>query len=106
MTVEEFAKDYFETVLQPDELLTEIQVPNSPPHTGTAYDKFVLIEGDMAILGAAVSITIGSKNGTCSNSRIALSAAASIPLRAKQAEKVLVGREIKDKLLEEASRVA
>ncbi len=106
MTVEEFAKDYFETVLQPDELLTEIQVPNSPPHTGTAYDKFVLIEGDMAILGTAVSITLGSKNGTCSNARIALSAAASVPLRAKQAEKVLVGREIKDNLLEEAGRIA
>jgi len=104
--VEDFLTDYFETVLKPDEILTEIQMPNPPPHTGTAYTKFTKRVGDMAIVGTAVSIILGSKNGTCKNSRIALGAVAPVPMRAKEAEKVLEGKELTDELLEEAARVA
>jgi len=106
MAVEDFFKDYFETALQADEILTEIQVPNPPPHTGTAYRKFSLLEGDYALVSAAVSITLSSKDDTCSDARIVLGAAASVPMRAKQAEKVLVGREVKDNLLQEAGKTA
>lgn len=106
MVIEEFSKDYFETVLQADEMLSEIQVPIQPPHTGTAYAKFTLIEGDMAIVGTAVSITLNSKDRTCNDARIVLGAVAPIPMRAKNAEKVLVGKKIEDDLLEKAAQVA
>jgi len=106
MAVEDFFKDYFETALQSDEILTEIQVPNPPPRTGTAYRKFSLLEGDYALVSAAVSITLSSKDDTCSDARIVLGAVASVPMRAKQAEKVLIGREIKDNLLQEAGKAA
>lgn len=104
--VEEFSTDYFETVLQHDEILTEIQVPNLPPHTGAAYTKFAKREGDMAFVGAAVSITLNARNGTCQDVRIALGGVASIPMRAKGAEKLLVGKRIEDNLLKEAAQVA
>jgi carbon-monoxide dehydrogenase medium subunit len=106
VTAEDFPTDYFETVLEHDELLTEIQVPNPPSHTGTAYTKFSKRVGDMAIVGTAVSITLGSKNGTCQDARIVLGAVASVPMRARGAERVLAGKEITDELLEEAARVA
>ena len=106
VAVKDFSTDYFETVLEPDEILTEIQVPNPPPHTGTAYTKFAKRVGDMAIVGTAVSITLSSKNGTCKDSRIALGAVASVPMQAKRAGKVLEGKEVTDELLEEAARVA
>lgn len=106
MAVEDFFKDYLETALEPDEILTEIQVPKPPLRGGTAYTKFSLQEGDSAIVGIAVSITLGPKNGTCSDARIVLGAAAPIPMRAKRAEKVLVGKGITDALLEKAAQIA
>ena len=103
---EDFSTDYFETVLESDEILTEIHVPNPQPYTGTAYTKFTKRVGDTAIVGSAVSITLGSKNGTCKDSRIVLGAVAPVPMRAKEAESVLEGKELTDKLLEEAAQVA
>jgi len=106
MAVEDFTLDYFETALKTGELLTEIQVPVVPPHTGTAYTKFTVIENDLPTVGAAVSITLGAGNGICQDVRVALSAAAPIPMRAKQAEAVLKGKKITDALLKEAGEAA
>ncbi len=106
MTVEEFPTGYFETALQLDEILTEIQVPTLPPRTGVAFRKFTMIEGDYAVVSVTVSITLNSKDEKCSEARIVLGAVAPIPMRAKRAEKVLVGREIKDDSLEDAAQIA
>jgi len=84
--LEDFSKDFFETILQADEMLTEIQVPKPPPHTGTAYMKFALMEGDSAIVGAAASITLEPGSGVCKDARIVLGGVAPVPLRAKRAE--------------------
>jgi len=104
--IEDFFLDYFETALEPGELLTEIQVPVVPPRTGTVYIKFNVIESDLATVGVAVSITLGSSDGVCQDVRIALGAAASTPVRAKQAEAVLRGKIITDNLLREAGQIA
>ena len=104
--IEDFFLDYFETALEPGELLTEIQVPAVPPHTSTAYTKFNVIESDLATVGVAVSITLRSNDGVCDDVRIALGASAPTPMRAKQAEEVLRGKEITDNLLTEAGQVA
>ena len=104
--MEEFSEDYLEVALEPDEMLTEIQVPTPPPHTGTAYEKLMVMKGDMGVVGAAVSITLSPKNGVCQGARIVLSNAASTPLRAREAEKRLIGKVVKDDLLIEAGEVA
>jgi len=106
MPVEDFCLDYFETALEVGELLTEIQLPATPPHTGTAYTKFNVIESDLATVGVAVSITLGAGDGVCQDIRIALGAAAPTPMRAKKAEAVLRGKKITDNLLKEAGEVA
>ncbi len=106
LPLEEFFKDYYETALQADEILTEIQVPNPQPRTGTAYTKFTIMDGDHAIVSVAVSLTLGSGDSVCSDARIVLGAAAAVPMRAPRAEKVLVGKRIKDDVIEEAARVA
>jgi len=104
--VEEFSKDYLEVALEPGEMLAEIQVPIPPPHTGTAYEKLMVMKGDMGIVSAAVSITLSGRNGVCKDARIALGSAASVPLRAEEAEKVLIGETINEGLLTKASQVA
>ena len=104
--MEEFSRDYLEVALKPDEMLAEIQVPTPPPHTGTAYEKLMVMKGDMGTVGAAVSITLSPGNGVCENARIALSNCASIPLRAKKAERRLIGQKVNDALPTEAGEVA
>ncbi|UCF56024.1 MAG: FAD binding domain-containing protein, partial [Deltaproteobacteria bacterium] len=104
--MEEFSKDYLEVALEPDEMLTEIQVPIPPPHTGTAHEKLMVMQGDQGIVGAAVSITLNAGSGVCKNARIAISNVDSIPLRAGDAERQLIGKVINDKLLDGACHVA
>jgi carbon-monoxide dehydrogenase medium subunit len=104
--IEEFFKDYLEVALEPGEILTEIALPNPPPYTGTAYEKLMVMAGDMGIVGAAVSITLEGRDGVCRDARIALGNAAPVPLRAKEAEKALIGKTITEDLLIKAGEVA
>jgi len=104
--VEKFSLDYFEVDLKDGELLTEIQLPAPPPHTGTVYTKFNIIESDLATVSVAASVTLGSGDGVCQDVRIALGAAAPTAIRAKKAEAVLKGKKITEALLKEAGEVA
>jgi carbon-monoxide dehydrogenase medium subunit len=104
--MENFSKDMLEVDLQPGEMLSEIQIANPNPHTGIAHEKLMVMQGDAGILGAAVSITLKSGNGICEDARIALSNAASVPLRAKEAEKRMIGKAITLPLLDEVGQVA
>jgi len=106
MAVEDFELDYFETALEPGELLTEIQVPASPSHTGAAYSKFNIIQSDLATVGVAVSVTLGAGDGICQDIRIALGAAAPTAMRAKKAEAAVRGKKITENLLKEAGEIA
>ncbi len=106
LPAEEFCLDYFEVALEPGELLTGITLPPVPPRTGTAYTKFNVIESDLATVGVAVSITLGSGDGVCQDIRIALGAAAPTAIRAKKAEAVLKGKKISDALLAQAGEAA
>lgn len=103
--LEEFYVDYFETVMESVELITEIQIPAPAPKTGVAYQKFNIIQSDMATVSVAASITLKADD-TCADARIVLGASAPVPLRAKKAEKVLVGKKITDSLLAKAGEVA
>ena len=106
MPLGDFFLDSYKSALEPDELLTEIQIPDVPPHTGTVYKKFTIIEGHLAIVGVAVSITLKSGDSVCDDIRIALGGSAKIPMRAKKAEEVLRGKEITDTQLKEAAQTA
>jgi carbon-monoxide dehydrogenase medium subunit len=106
VSMEEFSKDILEVDLEPDEMLSEIQIPNPKPHTGTGHEKLMVMQGDAGIVGAAVSITLRPGDGICEDARIALSNAASIPLRVKDAEKRLIGKTISPALLDEVCQVA
>jgi carbon-monoxide dehydrogenase medium subunit len=106
MAVEDFTLDFFETALEEGELLVEFQIPAPKPHTGTAYTKFNIIQSDLATVGVAVSVTLGSDKETCQDARIGLGASGPIPLRAKQAEEKLKGKKLTEKLLQEAGEIA
>jgi carbon-monoxide dehydrogenase medium subunit len=106
MALEDFFLGAHKTALKPNEILTEIQIPSVPPRTGSAYDKFNIIEGTVATAGVAVSITLKSGDGVCDDVRIALGGLARTPMLAKKAEKMLRGKKITDSMLKEAGQKA
>jgi CO/xanthine dehydrogenase FAD-binding subunit len=103
---EDFALDFFETTVQPGEMVTEIQVPTLPPNTGVKFEKYSQMLGDYALASTAVLITLDKKREMCTNARIGLGGVASTPIRAKKAEEILKGKKITDALLAEAALVA
>jgi len=106
VAMEGFSKDILEVDLEPDEMLVEVQVPVPREHTGIAHEKLMVMQGDAGIVGAAASITLKPGDGICEDARIVLSNAASIPLRAREAEKLLIDRELSDTLFGEAGEAA
>ena len=106
MPVEEFFIDYFETALEEGELLLEVQIPVIPPKTSVVYEKFNIIKNDQGVVSVAASITVDKNSNKCKDARIVLGGAASIPLRVKEAEQILIGRELNDSLLDKAGEKA
>jgi carbon-monoxide dehydrogenase medium subunit len=103
--LETFYTDIFETAMEHEEMIIEIQVPPMPAKTGAAYTKFNLLQNDMGVVGVAAVMTADA-NGTCKDARIVLGNAGVTPIRAKNAEKVLVGKKITDTLFVEAGEAA
>jgi aerobic carbon-monoxide dehydrogenase medium subunit len=103
---EEFALDFFETAVQPGEIVTEIQVPTLPANTGVSFTKYSQMHGDYALASVAVLITLDNKKEKCTNARIGLGGVGSTPLRAKKAEANLKGKKITEELLAEAAKTA
>lgn len=104
LRLDEFFIDYYQTALQPGELLTEIRVP-PPRRPGWSHIKFTprSIE-DFATVG--VALTLSAKNGACEDIRIGLNSVAPTIVHAKKAEEVLRGKAITDSALRELGEVA
>jgi CO/xanthine dehydrogenase FAD-binding subunit len=93
------AQDFFtasatgSTILDADELVTEIRIPAPPEGAKQNYLKFTLRDPiDFAIVSVASVITV--ERGTCKDARIVLGAVAPAPVRATKAEEVIKGRPI------------
>jgi carbon-monoxide dehydrogenase medium subunit len=103
--LEKFYTGLFETAMEKDELVVEVQIPPLRSRTATAYKKFNLIENDQAIVGVAAAVTV-DQNNACKEARVVLSNAGVTPIRATSAEKVLIGNKLADALLVRAGEAA
>ncbi len=93
------------TVLDSDELVTEIQIPKPPDGARQNYLKFTLRKPvDFAIVSVASVITV--ERGVCVDARIALGGVAPTPMRATAAEEVLKGKPINEAAATEAAKAA
>ncbi len=93
------------TVLAAGELVQEIEVPRPAPGTRQCYLKFRTRHSiDFPIAGVAAVATLS--RGVVRSARLALGAAAPIPLRATGAEEYLVGRRLDSKTITEAASLA
>ena len=80
-----------ENILQPNEILTAIDVPNAPAGSKAIYIKEMTREmWDFALCSVAAMVTV--QNGVVQTARIVLGGVAPIPYRALKAEAAITGR--------------
>lgn len=105
MQLEAFFTGPGQTVLGPGDILTAINLPPPPPHTGRVYLKLGRRKAmELATVGVAVSIK--AENQICREVRIVLGAVAPTPIRATKAEAVLEGVTLNPALIALAARTA
>jgi aerobic carbon-monoxide dehydrogenase medium subunit len=100
----EWFEGYLATARRPDEILAEVRFPTAGPGTGVAFLEVARRHGDFAIVGLAASLTL--TDGAISDARLAFSGMADVPIRAADAEDLLVGERPSPELFEEAARRA
>lgn len=88
-----------QSVIEPDEILTEIRLPLMPPLSAATFIKLGQ-RRSMAISQVNVTVRLGiDESSVVSEARIVLGAVAPVPMRAVAAEKILLGKELSDDLL-------
>jgi aerobic carbon-monoxide dehydrogenase medium subunit len=102
--VEELALGPFMTTLQPDEVITEVRVPDPGPRSGGAYLKLERKVGDFATAAVGVQVTLD--NGHVGQVGIGLTGVGATNLRATAAEDALRGSEPTDDAIREAAALA
>lgn len=106
LPLEEFFHGPGKTVLGIGEILAGFRLPLPPQHTGGSYKKYSIRgDTDLAIVGTGARLTL-DESGRMQTVRIALAAVAPTPMRALNAEKVLIGNHPDKDLLEQAAVLA
>jgi CO/xanthine dehydrogenase FAD-binding subunit len=104
VAAEDFFVGHFTTVLDDDELLTEIRFPAGPPGAGWAFHEIARRHGDFALVGVAAMITLDG--GRITDARVALMGVSDGPVRARAAETALAGQLPESGVFEAAARAA
>jgi len=103
----EFFRDYYETVLEPGELVTAVTVPSLPAASGAEFLKFLpRTADDYATVATAAIVTLERDGARCREARIALGSVGVTPLRATSAERLLRGEALSESLLQAAGEAA
>jgi carbon-monoxide dehydrogenase medium subunit len=105
--LEDFFTGVGKTLLQPDEVLLEILVPEPVPHTSGTYIKHSPRGPiDLAIVNITVLMTMEPDEKVCRDTKIVLGAVSPTPLRARKAENILKGKRVDRVLIDRAAEVA
>jgi len=95
------------SALQPDEILTDIFVPQLPGRRGATYLKLGRRKAmEIAIVAVGVAFHLNGSDRVVSECRIAMGSVAPTPLRARRGEAIFTDQEIRDELIEEAAEMA
>jgi aerobic carbon-monoxide dehydrogenase medium subunit len=91
LRADEFFVSYFTTRLEPDELLTEVRLPAWPAGAGWAFLEVSRRHGDVAMVRVASLVRLTSDR-TVGEARLAYTGVGATPVRARDAERELVGQ--------------
>lgn len=103
--IDEFFKGVKKTALVPGDIVTGLFIPELNKGEGSAYFKHSVRKAmDLAIIGVGAKIKMDGNK--IADARVCMGGVAITPLRAKNAEQILIGNEITDELLEKAGVAA
>jgi carbon-monoxide dehydrogenase medium subunit len=101
--LEDFFRGPGQTVMNSDEILSEITIPKTAPRLVGEYIKFSPRDMmDLAYVGIAVVYALGEREKRCAGVRIVLGAVAPTPIRARNAEAILEGQTLTEALAAKA----
>lgn len=104
VAADDFFLGSFDTLLKPDEIMTEIRIPVPAPDTGSCYSKLKRKVGDFATAAAAVTLRMNGES--VQEVAIALTNVGPCVLRARAAEDSLRGKAMDDASLAEVVKLA
>ncbi|MFO8084929.1 MAG: xanthine dehydrogenase family protein subunit M [Desulfobacterales bacterium] len=94
-----------ETLLEPDEIITHIQLPPPSSNLRSSYRKVRARRAwDFALAGVALALEMDG--GRVIKGRVVLSGAAPIPWRSRPVEDVIFGKQLDDKTIADAAQAA
>lgn len=88
VAIGDFLLGFYETALEPGEIVTRVRVPLLPPGTGAVYEKFTTRSSeDRPCVGVAAVVRLEADGETCADLRVAVGAAAETPQRFAEVER-------------------
>lgn len=97
--ISDFLLGFYETALEPAEIVTRVRVPLLPDGTGAVYEKFTTRSSeDRPCIGVAAIARLEADGATCADLRVAVGAAAEVPQRFPDTEVTARGRVIDEAL--------
>ena len=91
----EFFLDFLTTALQPDEVLTEVRVPEPADGHGWSYQKLANQASGYAIVGVGAVVVLDG-DGACAGIRVGVTGAAAVAWRAESTETALRGQRLEN----------
>lgn len=105
--VEEFCTGPRLNILQPGEIVTEIQLPAPVGKSSSHYQRFIpRYEMDIAVVGVGASLALDDSGQTITAARIGLGAVAAKPFLAVAVNEFLIGKAPTEETFEQAGEIA
>ncbi|WP_164553271.1 FAD binding domain-containing protein [Brevibacillus marinus] len=102
---EDFFLTYLTTVIEPGELLVEIEIPVLSPKTGFGVREISRRHGDFAIVLVIALLELAADD-TCQDVRFVVGGVSDTPLRVAEVEEYLIGRPVTEETLAQAAALA
>ena len=97
--IDNFWLGYRFVARKPDEICVEVRLPPVADGTLSAHNKMTRVAHDLSKISASVRLDMDGN--TCTDARIAMASVAATTTRLKETEKLFIGKEIDDALLEQ-----
>jgi len=97
----DFFKGFYETALAPDEVLTEVIVPDALPQTRAAYVKFVSRSSEDRPCVGIAAVLEKQTDGSCKNLRLVAGAVSEKPQEIASAEALAGEKQLTDGVIDE-----
>lgn len=107
VSAKDFARGPGLSVIEPDEILTAIELPAPLPHSGSAYYKLANRKAlEISTAGVAVWLALEEPKGPVKDVRVALGAVGPTPILAESVKEILTGKVPDEDVLKKAAEAA